>query len=210
MDEYVNDFAKMALALTSAQLAKETAVTEYGIGEEVATHFLGWHKSQLIIVCQMRGDLFRADIQERFEQSKELCSILRHYWWVSSLTMVAEGYCSFDKDKTKGIELSKAFLDSNMPVKECITVSHVSIDSDGHVNPPAMVASPYSTLIGKSIEWHETLVYPRKPEKNMAQSKWPTMLYKAMAEGIYEDINEAQLQNVRQEVSLLGFIIEEM
>jgi hypothetical protein len=30
MEEYVNDFAKMALALASAQLAKETAIKELG------------------------------------------------------------------------------------------------------------------------------------------------------------------------------------
>jgi len=111
VDEYINEFSKMALALTSAQLAKETAVKEYGIGEEVATHFLGWQGPRLAIICQMRNDLYRADIQERFVQSRDLCSSLRKYWWISSLSMVAEGYCSFDKSKTSGLNLAEAFLD---------------------------------------------------------------------------------------------------
>lgn len=210
MDEYVNEISKIALALTSAQLAKETAIKEYGIGEEVATHFLGWQFGKLAIICQMRNDLHRADIQERFTQSKELCSILRKYWWVTSLSMVAEGYCSFDKNKTNGVNLAQAFLDKEMPVKECITVSHVSIDSDGHTNPPAMVAAPYSAHVGRSLEWHESLVYPQKPEKYLAQSKWPTMLHKTMKEDALPDINESQLANARQEITLLGFIIQEM
>ena len=210
MDEYINEFSKMALALTSAQLAKETAVKEYGIGEEVATHFLGWQGPRLAIICQMRNDLFRSDIQERLIQSKDLCSILRKYWWISSLSMVAEGYCSYDKEKTSGISLSEAFLDKKMPVRECITVSHVSVDSDGTVNKPAMVAAPYSAHVGRNIEWHETLVYPQKPEKNLAQSKWPTMLHRTMKEEPVPDINEAQMANARQELSLMGFIVQEM
>jgi hypothetical protein len=200
----------MALALTSAQLAKETATSDFGIGEEVATHFLGWQNSKLAIVCQMRNDLFRADIQERFIQSIDLCSILRRYWWVTSISMVAEGYCSFDKTKTLGMDLADAFLNKKMPVSECITVSHVSIDSDGHINPAAMIAAPYSVDIGKKITWKELLVYPRKPEKNLKQSKWPVMLEKCLKEEPLYDMNEAQLANARQELSLLGFLIQEI
>ena len=206
----MNEISKIALALTSAQLAKETAIKEYGIGEEVATHFLGWQFGRLAIICQMRNDLYRADIQERFTQSKELCSNLRKYWWITSLSMVAEGYCSFDKNKTTGINLAEAFLDKKMPVKECITISHVSIDSDGHINAPAMVAAPYSTHVGRSVEWHESIVYPQKPERHLAQPKWPKMLHKAMKEEAIPDINQSQIENARQEISLLGFIIQEM
>jgi len=210
MDEYVNEFSKIALALTSAQLAKEQAMKDFGIGEEIATHFLGWQGTKLAIICQMRNDLYRADIQERFVQSKDLCLNLRRFWWISSLSMVAEGYCSFDKSKTSGLNLAEAFIDKQMPVRECITVSHVSIDEDGHINPTSMVAAPYSTHVGKKIEWHETMVYPRKPEKNLAQSKWPTMLQRTMREEPISELNEAQIQNVRQEISLLGFIVQEM
>lgn len=210
MDEYVNEISKIALALTSAQLAKETAIKEFGIGEEVATHFLGWQSGKLAIVCQMRNDLHRSDIQERFSQSKELCAILRKYWWITSLSMVAEGYCSFDKNKTGGQNLAEAFLDKEMPVKECLTVSHVSIDLDGHINQPSMVAVPYSAHVGRNVEWHESLVYPQKPEKHLAQSKWPTMLYKSMKIDAIVDVNESQLTNARQEMSLLGFIVQEM
>jgi len=210
MDEYVNDFGKMALALTSAQMAKEQAVADYGIGEEIATHFLGWQSGRLAIICQMRNDLFRADIQERFVQSNDLCTILRRYWWVTSLSMVAEGYCSFDKAKTTGANLADAFLDKNMPVSECITVSHASVDSDGHINPTSMVAAPYSVNVGKKIVWDSLLVYPRKPEKNLKQTKWPIMLQKTLKEDPIYDMNEAQLENARQEITLLGFIVQEM
>jgi hypothetical protein len=40
VEQYVNDFSKMALALTSAQMAKDEAVSEHGLGEELSIHFL--------------------------------------------------------------------------------------------------------------------------------------------------------------------------
>jgi hypothetical protein len=101
MEEYVNDFAKMALALASAQLAKETAIKEQGIGEDLKAHFMGWNEEDLTIVAQMKEDVSRYSQADRFERCAILCKILRKHWWVSSLTMVSEAIAPWTTQRRK-------------------------------------------------------------------------------------------------------------
>ena len=69
----MDDFSKMALALTSAQLAKDTAVEEHGVGEDLAIHFLAWMDDGLISISQMNSETMKLDPEIRFERCKEVC-----------------------------------------------------------------------------------------------------------------------------------------
>ena len=49
---YPDEFSKIALALTSAQLAKKMFVEELGEGEDLAFNFLGWKDGRLVTITQ--------------------------------------------------------------------------------------------------------------------------------------------------------------
>ena len=212
MDTYVNDLSKMALALTSAQMAKDNAVKEYGVGEEVALHFLGWTPDRLSVVCQMQTHTAKLEPNEKFERCSTMCSMIRRFWGITSITMVSEGYCSKDTSKTKNMDLAAAFADKNLPVFECISVSHASIIEDGGVSPVSMVAAPFTVNLGKTVEWHEVLVYPDKAEKHISQRKYPTMLRKSLSEPVIDldNLNLDQIGYMRQDIDNLGFLIQEI
>lgn len=207
---YDNDYSKIALAVTSAQLAKSTTVKELGIGEDLAMNFFGWDNESLSIVCQMRQDIMKHSPEERLDRSYELCSALRKYWGITSITMVAEGYCSMDQVATSGVELSKAFLDPKKPVKECLTVTHVSTEETDGADPiTTVVAIPYTYGIGREIAWHDMLVYLDGIEKNFRNSKFPEAMKKALKHRVAEDLPEEAFDELRSLINANGFHIQE-
>lgn len=210
MEEYVNDYAKMALALASAQLAKDTAVKEHGIGEDISTHFMGWNEEDLIAVAQMKDTISRNSHEDRFLRCKTLCETLRKYWWITSITMVSEGYCSLDSSKTENYDLATAFTDTKMPVLECITVSHVTVDPSGAVSPVSMVAAPYSMKVGRIVEWKDVLVYPEITPKNLRQYKYPLMLSNSMLEQPVDEASPEVVMQARAEIDAAGFLLQEL
>jgi hypothetical protein len=209
VDDYIDDFGKCALALTSAQLAKSTAVKEHGVGEDIATHFIGWVGPSLMIIAQMKSEISKDPHPRRFNKCKKLCSMMRKYWGVTGITMVAEGYCSFSSEKTKNIELADAFLDPTMPVKECITITHVSMTDDGDILPVAMLAAPYTVGIGKTVDWDEILIYPENGESYTRHSAYPVMLRKTMDERFDASIPMSEYNEIRAEISKQGFLLQE-
>ncbi len=209
MEQYVNDFSKMALALTSAQMAKDDAVQEHGVGEEIAIHFLAWVDDALIAICQMNSDTTKLDPELRFTRCKELCKILRKEMWATAITMVSEGYCSLDSHKTKGMDLAAAFADPKFPVYECITISHTSIDEESDsVAPVSMVAAPYKMGVGRKVEWKEVLVYPEKAEEFTKQAKYPTMLRRVLQMSPDESVNDDTLSESAAKILNLGFSMQ--
>lgn len=212
MDTYVNDLSKMALALTSAQMAKDNAVKEYGVGEEVALHFLGWTPERLSVVCQMQAHVTRLQPNEKFERCSTMSSMIRRFWGATSITMVSEGYCSKDTSKTKNMDLAAAFADKNLPVFECISVSHVSVGENGGIGPVSMVAAPFTVNLGKTVEWHDVLVYPDKAEEHISQRKYPAMLRKSLSEPVtdLDNLSLDQIGDMRQDIDNLGFLVQDI
>lgn len=209
---YDNDYSKIALAITSAQLAKSTSVKEFGIGEDLSINFFGWQRDELIIVCQIRQDLMKIDPQERLARCAELCAVLRRYWGVSSITMVAEGYCSMDMAETEGLALSDAFLDASKPVKECITVTNVTLDKkavsdSGFVT--TILAVPYSYELGRTLKWFDTLIYTNGGGKNFRNSKYPQSMRRALKNKIVEGLPNEAYDELRGIIKMNGFHIQE-
>ncbi len=209
MEQYVDDVGKMALALTSAQLAKDVAVSEHGIGEDIATHFLGWSPKYLMLIAQMKQSVTNMSQEIKFNKCKELCELMRKYWGIASLTMVAEGYCSFDVAQTKNTSLAAAFVDKEKSVSECITVSHASIDESDSVTPVSMVAAPYTVSIGKRVDWQEMLFYPEKADKYIKQAKYPKMMRNSLMGNVVEDVSQGQIMRIRDEIDQLGFMVQD-
>ena len=207
---YDNDYSKIALAITAAQLAKSTSVKEFGVGEDLAMNFFGWGEDSLSIVCQMRHDMMRTDPDERLERCQELCNVLRKYWGVTSLSMVAEGFCSMDQTKTAGEPLSEAFLNPQKPVKECLTVTHVSTEDSGPTSPVVtIVAVPYEYELGRGLKWLEMLIYPTGSEKNFRNSKFPEAMKKALRNRVVDDLPDESYDELRRLINANGFHIQE-
>ena len=210
MDNYIDDMSKMALALTSAQLAKDEAIKEHGVGEELAVHFLAWSDDALVAICQMNADTSLLSPDERFEKCKQICSIMRRFYWSTAITMVSEGYCSIDADATKNMDLASAFVDPRYPVYECVTVNHTSINEEGAVSPVSMVAAPFTLHMGRRVDWRETLVYPERADTYVKQSKYPAMLRKSLMEVPTDEITQEIVDAVHKEIEKIGFLIQEI
>jgi hypothetical protein len=206
---YDNDYSKIALAMTSAQIAKMNSVKEHGIGEDLAINFLGWGGDTLSIVCQMKKSLMERDHSFRLEKSKELCKVLRKYWGVSALTMVAEGYCSLDKSRTEGQDLAKAFLDPNKPVKECITVVQTSIEIGDDEPAATIIAIPYYYEVGKVVKWSEMLFYPDGGLSEFRNSKYPDVMLRALNYDIVDDLPPSGKDDLVKIISDNGFMIQD-
>lgn len=207
---YDNDYSKIALAVTAAQLAKSTCVKEFGIGEDLSMNFFGWDSDRLSIVCQMKQEFMRESPEERLERCTELCNVLRKYWAVDAISMVAEGYCSFNQAETAGSELSQAFLDPKKPVKECITVTHVGpIDGDKDGRVTTIVAIPYAYELGRGISWFDMIVYPENHKNNFRNARYPAAIDKALKNRIVDDLPEEAYDELRSLILANGFHIEE-
>lgn len=209
-DEYVDDLKRMALALTSAQMAKDVAVREHGIGEDINTHFLGWSSNQLVLICQMGSDLQKTSHENRIQKSGQACAIMRKCWWITSLTMVAEGFCSLDAVVTRGMDLSQAFLNSKLPVYECLTVTHANSDTPDSEVKVSMVAVPYKCELGKIVKWNEALVYPENTATHIFPSHYSTMLQRALSGECENGQTREFFDKAKNEIKSLGFSLQEL
>jgi hypothetical protein len=209
---YDNDYSKIALAVTAAQLAKATCVKEFGVGEDLSMNFFGWDDDSLLIVCQMGRTLMNLPVEDRLQHSSELCSVLRKYWGVKAITMVAEGYCSYSQAATEGLALSKAFLDPKKPVKECVTVTHVSLakeDADEDGFSTTVLAVPYIYELGRTLKWFDMLVYTDGGGKNFRNSKFPQVMKKGLKRRVIEDLVDEAYVELREIINSNGFHVQE-
>lgn len=207
---YDNDFSKIALAATAAQMAKSTGVKELGIGEDLAMNFFAWGPSELIAVCQADSKTMLLPPEERIPKCARLCSILRKYWWATSITMVAEGFCAADKELTKGIELSKAFIDPKKNVVECLTITHITNEPGMDLPMMSMVAIPYEYKLGRTVLWHEMIVYPDGPNENFRNFRYPQMLSTAMDEQFADEVEDEMFERIREAIRASGFLMQEL
>ncbi len=152
MDSYPDVYAKLALAITSTQLAKQNAVQEFGIGEDLPFMFMGWRGDRLsVMMVFCRADM-KMPVAQRVPKVAMVSEVLRGVYWVDSITFIAEGYMSKAPWELKGKELTEAFVAQDAKVAECITSSHISMNRHG--NPEVMLMStPYNTMLGKHVLW---------------------------------------------------------
>lgn len=207
---YDNIFSKIALAVTSAQVAKAMGVTEHGLGEDLSFNFFIWNSGDLMAVAQLQREYMLLPPGDRLQQCSYVCAAFRKFWGATDISMVAEGFCSFDKEKTQDFDLAQIFADDSVPgVHECITVSHVSI-ADGSPRVD-LVAVPYIYRDSRKIEWLDMLIHPGRAQKVIRQYTYPRMLMKIMREEpIEEELPEDAYHELIMNMVKNGFYIQEM
>lgn len=185
------------------------SVKEFGVGEDLTFNFMGWIDDRLEIICQMKKPVMALEHADRLMRSGHLCTALRKYWGVTDLTMIAEGFCSKDASKTKGLDLAKVYADRDSDVMECITVAHASLAGDKMLSD--LVALPYKYLADNDIEWGEILTYPGNADKVLRNSSFPKMLRKSLSESIFmEELPDEAYYELREAINNNGFYIQEL
>lgn len=202
-DKYGDDAKKLALLTTSYRQVKSDVVKERGVGEDLPFHFFGWKHNDLAITVQMDYELMNLDLFERFDKSHRLCNALRQYWGIDEITMVAEGFLSYDPIATSGKSLREAFA-KNEKVSECVTLSHAFMYGD---RPQiSVVAMPYS-YDKKTVVWHKMIATPNEASKLFRESIFPAMLVRSIIEKVVMEHDDATRDDVAQQIADEGFQI---
>lgn len=201
--------SKMALALTSAQMAKDLVVRDHGIGEDLTFNFFGWRGDDLIIMAQLQRSLMGIPIVERIARCGDMCKILRTYWGVTAISLVAEGFETLDKTRLNGRDLRQAFIEDPNLVHECITVTHCEPNEVNGDLELTLVSVPYSYAVAKEVIWGEALGYTRGTETILRTSPVPQMLVTALEEEIAGGVENEEMDKLLEAMIASGFIIDE-
>lgn len=201
--------SKMALALTSAQMAKDLVVRDHGIGEDLTFNFFGWREDDLIIMAQLQRSLMGIPIVERIARCGDMCKILRTYWGVTAISLVAEGFETLDKTRLNGRDLRQAFIEDPNLVHECITVTHCEPNEVNGDLELTLVSVPYSYAVAKEVIWGEALGYTRGTETILRTSPVPQMLVTALEEEIAGGVENEEMDKLLEAMIASGFIIDE-
>lgn len=200
-DDYGDDAKKLALLTTSYRRAKDDVVKQRGVGEDLPFNFFGWKHNDLAITVQMDYEVMNLDLFERFDKSYKVCNALRQYWQVDEITMVAEGFLSYDPIATSGRNLRDAFI-KNEKVSECITLSHAFMYGD--VPQITVVAMPY-TYKQKEVVWDTMIATPNEAARLFRESIFPAMLLRSIAENVHQESDQKTRENIAQQIADEGF-----
>lgn len=204
-DLYPDEFSKIALALTSAQLAKQGFVSEAGVGEDLAFNFIGWKDGKVLTIVQLSRKHMQEKPIDRLQRCAAMLSILKGFWDIDSISMVAEGYCSPDVEKTRGLDLQKAFLDETTGVSECITVTHAESDEMGGAEL-TLVSIAYEYLAKNRMLFKPITVYPDGAVRTLRDKSYPALLYKTVMEQYI--VNEKDEDEAAEAINNLGFHLQ--
>jgi len=210
MDEYEDSMRKIALCLTGAQLAKNLMVEEFGIGEELAFNFFGWRDNRLVMVAQLRREYMNLPVAKRLEACKMLCVAMTSHWAIDAISFVAEGFETLNKEKLDGRELRQAFIEDENLVNECVTVTHCQKNEVNEDIELYLVSTPYKYLLGRDIEWGESLGYTRGTETVLRNSRIPRLLIDGLRTTILESVTDEEFDETIATLTACGFNIEEM
>lgn len=208
-DSYQDNFSKLALAATSAQIAKNITVQEFGVGEDLTFNFMGWNYDELVLVCQLSRPAMLMSPDLRLSRCESMALALRRYWGITAITMIAEGYCSLDPAKTKGVELAKEFTNPESAIEECIAITHAEIVDDSSIEVN-LIALPYLYHLGRTVVWLEPLTWPTQADKILRNSKYPKMLENCLRGEIAEDdVSPEEYDSIRGVITAAGFFMQE-
>lgn len=207
-DFYIEDLQKLALTLTSAQLAKRAFVTDMGIGEDIAFNFFGWSNNKVVLITQLNKQLMLLTPEQRFMVCADMCKALRYFWGVDAISMVAEGWMSTDPEKTKGLDLQKSFAQKNSKVKECLTITHAELDFEGETSVQ-LLSCPYEYEVGRKVNFGEVIYYKDGAARIIRDKKYPAMLVKVLMDEPAESTTREVLDEVVDNFKSRGIFTQE-
>lgn len=167
VDAYPDVEGKIAICLQSSMVAKEMAVSELGVGEDLTFSLFGWLGQDMRVISTLSRELMAEEPEKRLEKTALAATVMRKGWQCDSITFVAEAFCSLDHEATRGKDLRALFARPNSPVHECLTVTHVEEDS------VMLVTQPYRVGLGRKVEWMNPLL--NLDAKGLRDARYPAI-----------------------------------
>jgi hypothetical protein len=200
--KYPDPISKISLTVSVGQSAKAQIVKEHGIGEELAINILGWKDSALVCVAQMDTS-WPSDESERVMRTGDAYMIMRRGWACDAFTILAEGFVSKDRERTRDLDLVDAYLDSSKGVNECLTVNYVDAEN------LELCAIPFKVSVGRKVNWG-TLVHSDDVEV-LRNSEYVTVAQEVLSQEVPVIPDDAETFHLALAVGLhdsAGFFIQ--
>jgi hypothetical protein len=195
------------LALTSAQVAKESLVAEHGAGRDVPFNFFGWDDSTLSIIVQLDPSKMTLPISERFDLCAGAMQAMRMYFGCDELTFIAEGFHSSRPELTAGKNMRELFDAKSPHVRECITATHVSLN-DWHDPEATFVSCTFQYLGDSFVVWDDEKAYTRGVGKVLRDVPFPAMMA-ASLKAPFENPEDEEIDRVLELLLDKGFNINQ-
>jgi hypothetical protein len=206
VDDYIDTYSKLALGLTSAQVAKESLVAEFGVGEDVPFNFIGWSDHRLALIVQMKRDRMKDSIEQRFSISSGALHMMGAYFGCEELTMVAEGYHNRTPEIPRSATMAESFATGDKDVAECLTVTHVSL-IDGYEPEATLISAPYQYMANKFIVWADKIAYTKGVGKILRDSPFPAMMALSLREE-FQDPDDDERYRLLEVLDENGFNVQ--
>lgn len=208
VENYDDPMSKMALALTSSQLAKNFMVEDFGIGEDLPFTFFFWDRGNLLFAVQLRREKMLLPVIDRITLCSEMCSAMCSFWDISAISFIAEGFETLDKTRLNGRELRQAFIEERDLVKECLTVTHGERNQVNGKLEMTLLSLPYQYEVGRKIDWDSPIGFTHGTEKVFKTSAISKMIFDAIEIETYGEISEEETEKLFKSMMADGFSIE--
>jgi len=199
----------MALCMSAAQLAKESFVDEFGIGEDLTFNFFGWSENKLVIVAQLRQEFAVVPLTKRLMLSSAVLAHMRHGWAIDAISIVAEGFETLDKNSLDGRELSVAFVEEDNLVKECITVTHCEPNEVTSSLEVHLASVTYSYALGREVHWGGPIGFVSGADVVLKNSPLPKMLIDCLTADHPNEITDDEINSSVEAIKKMGFNVQE-
>lgn len=206
MESYPDTYSKIALALTSAQVAKESLVAEQGAGSDVPFNFFGWDEATLSMIVQLDPEKMKLPMPQRFELCSGAMQAMRSYFGCTELTFVAEGFHSSKPELTKNENLKELFDAGSAHVRECLTVCHVSLND--WREPEATFVSVTFQYLADFVIWDDERAYTRGVGRVLRDVPFPAMMA-ASLRAPFENPDEEETYRVIELLLNKGFNVNQ-
>jgi hypothetical protein len=206
VESYPDTYSKIALTLTSAQVAKESLVAEQGVGSDVPFNFFGWDDSTLSMIVQLDPDKMNLPMSERFDLCSGAMHAMRSYFGCTELTFVAEGLHSSKPELTEGKNLKELFDAGSPHIRECITVCHVSLTD--LQDPEATFVSATYQYLTDFVLWDDERAYTRGVGQVLRNVPFPAMMA-ASLRAPFENPDEEEIFRIVELLLDKGFNVNQ-
>lgn len=209
MNKYDDAMSKMALGLTSAQVAKNYIVEDFGIGEDLPFTFFFWQGGDLLFAAQMKREFMLLAVEDRLSHCGQMAALIASSFMnVSAITFVAEAFETLDKTRLDGRDLRTAFVEEKDLVRECLTITHCERNAVNGELELTLASLPYEYNLGRSIEWGAPLGFVGGVDKVLKTSAVSRVLLGALSVEPEILTNDADIEALFSSLTANGFNIQ--
>lgn len=199
----------MALGLTSAQVAKNYIVEDFGIGEDLPFTFFFWQGGDLLFAAQMKREFMLLAVEDRLSHCGQMAALIASSFMnVSAITFVAEAFETLDKTRLDGRDLRTAFVEEKDLVRECLTITHCERNAVNGELELTLASLPYEYNLGRSIEWGAPLGFVGGVDKVLKTSAVSRVLLGALSVEPEILTNDADIEALFSSLTANGFNIQ--